>query len=422
MGTDEAKVKMEADAIDRKPADDRRKLKNYQRNRNNNANRPPKKEKFEGACADLKGHVFTAGSNRADQLRIYTNTMDKIKIYVGTNYLPLVLETIETMTDVNYVEPQVADIAADPNNMTKGEEIKYGKLLDRHLANAEKLDTQKKQTFSLIYGQCDEEIITSLEEHPDWKTIHQTKDLIGLLEGLERVSFRYGKISQEPVYSLFLAKRDFYRLKQQKHENVQEYYDRFEALKDVNESLGIRIHDDLGVLEIIAREKGTGVGALTSDELKEYQKEGQERMLAIHLLMGADDDRFKGARSRLKEDYLLNGQNNYPRTLLQCFNLLKGWSTERPRSDPAANKLGVAFNTVGDEEDHAEDGTALVNKGATKPYTGPPCDRCGRNNHTTSDCIAKTKSDGTVLHIEGWGIKEEEFNGINSERGPEIGF
>jgi hypothetical protein len=47
----------------------------------------------------------------------------------------------------------------------------------------------------------------------------------------------------------------------------------------VNESLGISVHDDLGLLEIIAKEKGTSVGTLSDDEVKEYQKEGQERML-----------------------------------------------------------------------------------------------------------------------------------------------
>jgi hypothetical protein len=57
------------------------------------------------------------------------------------------------------------------------------------------------------------------------------------------------------------------------------------------------------------------------------------------------------ARNRLKEDYLLNGQNNYPRTLLQCFNMLKGWSIDRVRHEPANNRLGVAFNTVGEEEE-----------------------------------------------------------------------
>jgi hypothetical protein len=119
----------------------------------------------------------------------------------------------------------------------------------------------------------------------------------------------------------------------------------------VNESLGISVHDDLGLLEIIAKEKGTSVGTLSDDEVKEYQKEGQERMLGVHLLMAADDDKYRSARNRLKEDYLLNGQNNYPRTLLQCFNMLKGWSIDRVRHEPANNRLGVAFNTVREEEE-----------------------------------------------------------------------
>jgi hypothetical protein len=233
---------------------------------------------------------------------------------------------------------------------------------------------------------------------------------------LERVSFRYGKTSQESVLSLFLTKRDFYKIKQQKGEELQSFYERFEALKDVNESLGISVHDDIGLLEIIAKERGTSVGALSDDEVKEYQKEGQERMLGVHLLMAADDDKYRSARNRLKEDFLLNGQNNYPRTLLQCFNMLKGWSIDRTRHEPAGNRLGVAFNTVGEEEDQeSETGAVLVNKGKVKNYNGPPCKRCGRDNHDTPDCVAKKHQDGTVLHVEGWATEEDYGGDVDDE-------
>ncbi len=46
-------------------------------------------------------------------------------------------------------------------------------------------------------------------------------------------------------------------------------------------------------------------GALSEDQLNDYQKEGQERMHAI-------------ATNCLKEDYLINAQNNYSHTLLEC--------------------------------------------------------------------------------------------------------
>ena len=87
-------------------------------------------------------------------------------------------------------------------------------------------------------------------------------------------------------------------------------------------------------------------------------------MIAVHLLLvAADNDKYRSARNRLKEDYLLNEQKHYPRTLLQCFNMLKGWSIDHIRHDLANNRLEVAFNTVGEEEDQeSKTGAVLVNK------------------------------------------------------------
>ena len=61
-------------------------------------------------------------------------------------------------------------------------------------------------------------------------------------------------------------------------------------------------------------------------------------------------------------------------------------------------KVGVSFNTLGDSED--DEGTTLVNKGGGR-YSGPPCTRCGRNNHSTEKCFATKKADGTMLHVDG---------------------
>ena len=38
-----------------------------------------KKEKFQGACTNLIGHVFEAGANRSTQIATYTTSMEAIK-------------------------------------------------------------------------------------------------------------------------------------------------------------------------------------------------------------------------------------------------------------------------------------------------------------------------------------------------------
>ena len=70
------------------------------------------------------------------------------------------------------------------------------------------------------------------------------------------------------------AKRDFINLRQQKHQSVQEYYERFVALRDVNETLNNNTHDDLGFIDAIAREKGEDTDTLMEDQKTIYMEQG----------------------------------------------------------------------------------------------------------------------------------------------------
>ena len=89
---------------------------------------------------------------------------------------------------------------------------------------------------------------TCLAECDDWDSVHQKKDLIRLLEMLQNVNFTYWS-NQEPMLSMWVAKNDFIKLQQGKHQSVQEYYKRFIAPKEVNESHGNSINKDTGILE-----------------------------------------------------------------------------------------------------------------------------------------------------------------------------
>ncbi len=79
---------------------DDKKPKRFNRNRdhrNTGGDRKgitPRKEKFQGACAELTCHVFEAGSSRVNQIASYTVTMEHMKTYVGQKY-PVALETIK---------------------------------------------------------------------------------------------------------------------------------------------------------------------------------------------------------------------------------------------------------------------------------------------------------------------------------------
>ena len=81
-----------------------------------NSDKSLKKEKFQGACTELTGHVFEAGANRSAQIATYNTSMEAIKNYVGINYDPHVLQSIEEMDDITPEEPELIT-PLDPNKV-----------------------------------------------------------------------------------------------------------------------------------------------------------------------------------------------------------------------------------------------------------------------------------------------------------------
>jgi hypothetical protein len=335
--------------------------------------------------------VFETGSNRTNQITNFTTADSRIRAIVGQQFDPYILESIEKMKVI--VPPKPTIVTEADGTVSKMEEIKYGKKYNRWLTRTEKVEREMKQVYSIYYGQCDEDIKSCLAEDPTFKRVNEEKDLIQLYKILHCVNFSY-KPSQEPILTMWNAKRDFINLKQQRHQSVQEYYERFMALREVNETLNTNIHDDLGFVEAIARENREDVATLTEDKKTEYMSQGCEQMAAMHLLMGADSERYGTAIEDFECAYLMDRKNTYPKTLHDAYILLKGWK----KSGSGRNRpmmLSVSFNTIGDNED----GTSLVNQGTR--YNGPPCTRCGRRNHPMEKCIAKCHDDGTVLRIDG---------------------
>ena len=65
-----------------------------------NSDKSSKKDKFQGACTELTCHVFEAGDNHSAQITTYNKSMEAIKNYLGINYDPHVLQSIEEMDDI----------------------------------------------------------------------------------------------------------------------------------------------------------------------------------------------------------------------------------------------------------------------------------------------------------------------------------
>ena len=106
-----------------------------------------------GAHPDLQGFVFEANAIRSTQITNFTNVDTRIRALVGQQFDPFILESIKKMAVTLPPEPTMIT-EADGTPISRVEEIKYGKKLDRWLTRTDKIKQQIKQVYSVYLGRA----------------------------------------------------------------------------------------------------------------------------------------------------------------------------------------------------------------------------------------------------------------------------
>ena len=105
------------------------------------------------------------------------------------------------------------------------------------------------------------------------------------------------------------ATKDLILMKQNK-KDVQKYYEDFKTLNNVVQELNRSDHGSPFV-DIICRENGVNPATWTPEAQATLIKEGEERMLAMQLIMNADPDKYGSLIESYDRDFL-SGENKYP--------------------------------------------------------------------------------------------------------------
>jgi hypothetical protein len=151
---------------------------NHARRGNNNSHRRDgyaKKDKFMGADPNLQGYVFEAKTSRADQVANFEKVDARIKDQIGMECHLSVLESIEEGKKSLPVEP--SPVIKDDGTISRAEEMKFKEKYSRYLRQVDKIETELKQCYFKYYGQCDDDMRSSLEEDPGYKEAHRKKDV-----------------------------------------------------------------------------------------------------------------------------------------------------------------------------------------------------------------------------------------------------
>ena len=146
----------------------------------------PRAPKFEGKCADLKGHIYDCSDVRqSDQ---YTKTTKEIAEYVGRTYkyggdLRLAIETLQM---------HVFDTPKDPpETATRTETRIWEKTIDEHVKKLTHISENNKTLFSLAWGQCTDIMRQKLETHSTFAGVSSTGDGLGLITAIKSIAFQF---------------------------------------------------------------------------------------------------------------------------------------------------------------------------------------------------------------------------------------
>jgi len=358
----------------------------------------PRAPKFDGKCADLKGHIYDCSDVRqSDQ---YTKTTKEIAEYVGRTFTyggdaRLAVETLKLPIMTIPVDP--------PENANRTETRIWEKTVDEHVKQSSKLRENMKTLYSLIWGQCTDIMRQKVEAHETFACVSSTGDGLGLLRLIKGVAFQFQSQKYLP-HALHEALKRYYNCAQGKFATTQVYLEHFQNVIAVVTESGGSIAGHAGVEDTIVSEGNINIEDMTDDQRKELTEKATERSTAVAFMLGCDRTRYGRLIEDLENDYL-QGENKYPKTISEAYNLLTNWKQER-NGWRAPSTDGVAFTNIDDKVKIPRSGKAHIT-----------CHRCEQKGHYASECPDKptdgktsTPTVSTGATMLNAGITEGEFD------------
>ena len=310
---------------------------------------------FRGDTTDMKGHVFEQPS-KGNQ---YLETLTVLKRYTSVTYEsgPAMMSLFTAKPTKPKIKPPGAEptptgkVGADGKaTRTTFDEEMFKLDVKAYRAEAHDLNRDLVALFAVIVGQCNQALQATLMSQDGFSDRELDGDCLWLLSEIRSAATRFDKTLyiHDALHDL---RGRFYREHQGSRPTV-EYYRTFDAL--------IKTLDDNHAWDLPPLQQDTDA-SLRGPTDADTRRNIRERQLAAAFILNSDNKRFASLKSDLRANYA-RGTNQWPRTLLDAYNLL----VTQERNDAVA----AARRTKTPKKD--KDGTGTTPNGPPRDRERPP--------------------------------------------------
>ena len=218
----------------------------------------------------------------------------------------------------------------------------FSEQVKEYVKQNSRLHENIKRLWALVWGQCSDTIRTRLQSLEYYEDMRAASDGLQLLIAIKDLMLNVQEQKYIPL-SIHIAKRQFFLLSQGRN-TVGEYYEQFKNQTDVLSHIGAGIGDDEAIMKQVLRSQGININDATDEEEESAELEGIQWYLALAFLMGSDWNRYGRLLEKLENDFTA-GNDNYPKTLTDAYNMLLEWKDDPRLLIRMAGNDGISFAT-----------------------------------------------------------------------------
>jgi hypothetical protein len=333
-------------------------------------------KKFVAGNARLQGKTFEL--NNREAVHQFTETVKAIADYVGQEYTHggEIRYMVENFADYNFQRPANPEDDEDPYELES-----WKKQLDLYWKRRGIYQDNKMKLYSLIWGQSSKITQSKVETHQNFAECKASYDSLGLLKIIREFVFKSDD-RQYKYKAEDMAKRAYYNLRQTPEMTCQEYFERVQNIVEVIKSLGGSLCDDMHLEDELSVQRARH----TEEQRREARDRIVDKKVAYGILVRADRSRYGKLIEGIENDFLM-GNNNYPETPTEAYNLLvnyKNYAANNRKTMQGGGGLDqVEFLTQRGRDNETEE---EVGDRPKKDRSKLMCFNCLQYGHYKSEC------------------------------------